>query len=199
MSGGDLSHSDLTKINWNRTTPEAFASSLILQKHALAKWFEWPWPHFLCRRKAQWLQTFLSEYTGHRLKPTGYTWTLGTFWNLFQSNETKMQKNQKKDKNADKQKKEYEPFRWQIVAILINFAPRPKTIEHSTSLFCFQNSLQPWIFTMAGLTLKASSLEKIFFGTHLEHRMRLHIGKRHCDEWIVHHCKPKDGGWQEKI
>ena len=55
----------------------------------------------------------------------------------------KMQKNQKKDKNADKQKKEYEPFRWQIVAILINFAPRPKTIEHSTSLFCFQNSLQP--------------------------------------------------------
>ena len=50
---------------------------------------------------------------------------------------------QKKDKNADKQKKEYEPFRWQIVAILINFAPRPKTIEHSTSLFCFQNSLQP--------------------------------------------------------
>ena len=47
---------------------------------------------------------------------------------------------------------------------------------------------------MAGLTLKASSLEKIFFGTHLEHRMRLHIGKRHCDEWIVHHCKPKDGG-----
>lgn len=154
MSGGDLSHSDLTKINWNRTTPEAFASSLILQKHALAKWFEWPWPHLLCKRKAQWLQTFLSEYTGHRLKPTGYTWTLGTFWNLFQSNETKMQKNQKKDKNADKQKKEYEPFRWQIVAILINFAPRPKTIEHSTSLFCFQNSLQPWIFTMAGLTLK---------------------------------------------
>ena len=64
----------------------------------------------------------------------------------------KMQKNQKKDKNAekqkkdknaDKQKKEYEPFRWQIVAILINFAPRPKTIGHSTSLFCFQNSLQP--------------------------------------------------------
>ena len=54
-----------------------------------------------------------------------------------------MQKNQKKDKNAEKQKKEYEPFRWQIVAILINFAPRPKTIEHSTSLFCFQNSLQP--------------------------------------------------------
>ena len=96
-------------------------------------------------------------------------------------------------------KKEYEPFRWQIVAILINFAPRPKTIEHSTSLFCFQNSLQPWIFTMAGLTLKASPLEKIFFGTHLEHRMRLHIGKRHCDKWIVHHCKPKDGGWQEKI
>ena len=47
---------------------------------------------------------------------------------------------------------------------------------------------------MAGLTLKASSLEKIFFGTHLEHRMRLHIGKRHCDEWIAHHCKPKDGG-----
>ena len=111
----------------------------------------------------------------------------------------KMQKNQKKYKNAEKQKKEYEPFRWQIVAILINFAPRPKTIEHSTSLFCFQNSLQPWIFTMAGLTLKASSLEKIFFGTHLEHRMRLHIGKRHCDKWIVHHCKPKDGGWQEKI
>ena len=30
---------------------------------------------------------------------------------------------------------------------------------------------------MAGLTLKASSLEKIFFGTHLEHRMRLHIEK----------------------
>ena len=74
-----------------------------------------------------------------------------------------MQKNQKKDKNSEKQKKEdkkaekqkkyiktqknkkkeYEPFRWQIVAILINFAPRPKTIEHSTSLFCFQNSLQP--------------------------------------------------------
>ena len=195
MSGGDLSHSGFTKINWNRTTPEAFASSLILQKHALAKWFEWPWPHFLCRRKAQWLQTFLSEYTGHRLKPTGYTWTLGTFWNLFQSNETKMQKNQKKDKNAEKQKKEdknaekpkkhktaekpkkkikmqikqkkeYEPFRWQIVAILINFAPRPKTIEHSTSLFCFQNSLQPWIFTMAGLTLKPPPW-KIFFLGHI--------------------------------
>ena len=47
--------------------------------------------------------------------------------------------------------------------------------------------------------IKASSLEKIFFGTHLEHRMRLHIGKRHCDKWIVHRRKPKDGGWQEKI
>jgi hypothetical protein len=53
-----------------------------------------------------------------------------------------MQKNQK-NKKRRKTKKEYEPFRWQIVAILINFAPRPKTIEHSTSLFCFQNSLQP--------------------------------------------------------
>ena len=51
---------------------------------------------------------------------------------------------------------------------------------------------------MAGLTLKASSLEKIFFGTHLEHRMRLHIGKRHCDEWIAHHCKPKDGGGDKR-
>ena len=50
---------------------------------------------------------------------------------------------------------------------------------------------------MAGLTY-APSLEKIFFGTHLEHRMRLHIGKRHCNKWIVHHCKPKDGGGDKR-
>ena len=60
-----------------------------------------------------------------------------------QKKEDKNAEKPKKYKNAEKQKKEYEPFRWQIVAILINFAPRPKTIEHSTSLFCFQNSLQP--------------------------------------------------------
>ena len=45
---------------------------------------------------------------------------------------------------------------------------------------------------------KSFLLGKIFFGTHLEHRMRLHIGKRHCDEWIAHHCKPKDGGGDKR-
>ena len=96
-----------------------------------------------------------------------------------------MQKNQKKDKNAEKQKKkiktqknqkkkikmqkkqkkEYEPFRWQIVAILINFAPRPKTIEHSTSLFLFSKFFTTVNLYNGRANTKASSLEKISFGT----------------------------------
>ena len=37
------------------------------------------------------------------------------------------------------------------------------------------------------------SLKEFFLDTS-EHRMRLHIGKRHSDKRTVHHCKPKDGG-----
>ena len=74
-----------------------------------------------------------------------------------------MQKNQKKDKNADKQKKEYEPFRWQIVAILINFAPRPKTIEHSTSLFCFSKFLTTVNLYNGRANAKSLFLGKDFF------------------------------------
>ena len=52
------------------------------------------------------------------------------------------------------------------------------------------------LFNMCGWQ-QGPSLKEFFLDTS-EHRMRLHIGKRHSDKRTVHHCKPKDGGGGDK-
>ena len=106
MSGGDLSHSDLTKINWNRTTPEAFASSLILQKHALQSDLSGPGHIFFMQKKSPMTSDFSQRVHWTTIEAH---WIHLDTWNFLKFISKQWNKNAekpKKDKNAEKQKKE---------------------------------------------------------------------------------------------